>query len=171
LQLGADAARLLDGKQTLLAYLYRLMKEGLHRDAVVVLAHALPPRAAVWWAWHCARTDPDASSWAEAATALGATRAWLAAPCETRRQACGAPAVAAGLATPAGSAALAAFWSAANRTVPKSERRSPEAVAAAVLLAAHGCDRDAVAGRYTQLLREGIGVATGYRSATRQRRA
>jgi hypothetical protein len=36
-------------------FLNLLIQEGLFQDAVSFLAHALPKREAVWWAWVCAR--------------------------------------------------------------------------------------------------------------------
>ena len=109
--LSAEAGRLLDEKQTLLVYLYRLMNERLFVDAVRLLAHALPRQDGIRWAGDCAR---NGASSAAASAALTAVEAWLGDPGEPNRRACGAAATAAGCATAAGSAALAVFLSGGN---------------------------------------------------------
>jgi hypothetical protein len=170
-RLSDEAARLLDGQQTLLAYLYRLMKWQLYRDAVGVLAHALPERSAIGWAWQCARSVSAPFPSPQVVTALEATGAWLAEPSEDRRQACGKAAAEVGPGTPAGSAALAVFWTAATPLSPHRplavalEHFPAQAVASAVVLAAVEGDAAGAAQRYLRLLGEGIAVATGIRAA------
>jgi hypothetical protein len=165
--LGEEAARLLSEDQTLLAFLYQLMKRQLYRDAVGMLACALPRRQGVWWAWHCARSLAESSSSPNATAALAATQAWLANPDENNRKACGDAAVEAGPGTPAGSAALAAFWSAgtlgaANRSVGvPAEDQAAQAVACAVVLAAHEGQREKASERFYIFLREGIALLSG----------
>jgi hypothetical protein len=170
-RLSEEAAQLLDGDQTLLAYLYRLMKWQLYRDAIRVLAHALPQRPAIWWAWQCARVVSAPFPSPQVVTALEATGAWLADPSEERRRACGKAAADAGPGTPAGSAALAAFWTGDD---PNSIRRPSscaleqfpaQAVGSAVVLAALEGDPAGAAGRYFRFLGDGIALATGIRSA------
>jgi hypothetical protein len=169
-RLSDEAAQLLDGRQTLLAYLYRLMKWQLHRDAVRVLAHALPERSGIWWAWECARLVAAPLSSAQVFAALEATGAWLADPSEDRRQACGKAAAEVGPGTPAGSAALAVFWTAGTPVHPRRpfavalEHFPAQAVASAVVLAALEGDEAGTARRYLRFLGEGLAVATGMRA-------
>ena len=47
---GEAARGLLDEGMTVRTYLDALAAQGLHADALKVLAYALPKRAAVWWA-------------------------------------------------------------------------------------------------------------------------
>jgi hypothetical protein len=103
--------------------------------------------------------------------ALEATGAWLTDPSEDRRRACGKAAAEVGPGTPAGSAALAVFWTAdapfpARR--PNSlglEHFPAQAVGSAVVLAALEGDPAGAAGRYLRFLREGLALATEIRAA------
>ena len=162
--LSEEAGRLLDEKQTLLVYLYRLMNERLFVDAVRLLAHALPPRDGIRWAADCAKRSAGS---APAAAALASAAAWLTDPDEPRRRACGEAAAAAGCATAAGAAALAVFLSggsiapAGRPAAAPGEHLTSRAVANAVILAALAGERGKTAERYFQDLKEGIALATG----------
>src|SRR5207302_301373 len=92
-------------------YLDLLTENGLLPDAVRFLAQVAPKREAVWWACRCARSVAGAEPPAQAAAALKAAEKWAADPSEDNRRAAQAAAEAAGAETPAGCAALAAFWS------------------------------------------------------------
>jgi hypothetical protein len=170
-RLSEEAARLLVGEQTLLAYLYRLMRWQLYRDAVGVLAHALPQRSGIGWAWRCARIACGPFPSPQVVAALEATAAWLAEPSEDRRQRCGKAAAEAGPGTPAGSAALAVFWTAEapfrrrQPFAPALEHYPTQAVGSAVVLAALEGDAAGAARRYLRFLGEGIARTTGIRTA------
>lgn len=90
-----------------------LVTRDLLGDAARLLAHALPPRESVWWAWWCARRalSPDAPDAAAASLALAAAEQWIAQPTDQHRRAALAAAEVAGSRTPAGCAGLAAFLS------------------------------------------------------------
>ncbi len=162
--LSEEAGRLLDEKQTLLVYLYRLMNERLFVDAVRLLAHALPQRDGIRWACDCAKESAGASP---AAAALAAVEAWLTDPGEPNRRTCGAAASFAGCVTAAGSAALAVFLSggsiapAGRPAVQPGEHLAARAVANAVILAAVAGERGKAAERYFQYLKEGIARTAG----------
>jgi hypothetical protein len=170
-RLSDEAAQLLVGRQTLLTYLFRLMKWQLYRDAAGVLAHALPQRSGIWWAWECARLVAPPLSSAGVVAALEATQAWLAELSEERRRACGKAAAEVGPGTPAGSAALAVFWTADTPITARRpstfglEHFPAQAVASAVILAALEGDPAGAAQRYVRFLGEGIALATGLRAA------
>ena len=53
--LGEEAKKLLRDGQTPAQFLDVLIEKQQFPDAVRFLAHALPKREAVWWAWFCAR--------------------------------------------------------------------------------------------------------------------
>jgi hypothetical protein len=160
-----DAARaLLDGRQAVLPFLYRLLKERLYVDAVRLLAHALPGRRGARWASQCVRARAGANPPAATAAALQAAEAWVAAPTEANRRASLAAAAAAGYGTPAGSAALAAALG-GDPLAPPSRAGTPaeallgaRAVANAVLLAALSVEPENAPGRYLQFLKDGLAL-------------
>jgi hypothetical protein len=88
-----------------------LVTRELLGDAARLLAHALPPRESVWWAWWCARRalSPDAPDSAAATRALAAAEQWIAQPTDQHRRAALSAAEIVGSGTPAGCAGLAAF--------------------------------------------------------------
>ena len=67
-------------------YVERLVAVGNFGDAVRVLAHALPQRPAVWWAWYCARRAHGESPPAPVEASLEATKQWIAEPVEKNRR-------------------------------------------------------------------------------------
>ena len=102
-----DAARaLLREHQAPQEYLSQLMEKGHFEDAVRFLAHALPKREAVWWAWVCARRAADAEPPPKVKASLDATEKWIAQPNDENRRAAMSAAEAADVATAAGCAAV-----------------------------------------------------------------
>ena len=85
--LDADALALLTDDLSEPDYFDRLVDAGQSFDAVRLLAHALPPRAAVWWAWGCAKQSAGEEPTGDTAKSLEATRVWLAEPTDERRRA------------------------------------------------------------------------------------
>jgi hypothetical protein len=135
-------------------------------DAVRFLAHALPKREAVWWACQCARltSGPGAP---EKLAALEAAEKWAIEPTEEHRRACLPAAEAADFGTPAGCAAIAAFWSGGSLAppdlpaVPPKDELAPGAVANAILLAAVATESEKAPETYTRFLALGANVAAG----------
>lgn len=104
------------------ALLAALLDGGHVVDAVRLVASALPPREGVWWAWaaasHAARlTSGDAVPTA-VQQALAATERWIAAPDEDTRRDAWRCAQEAGMDTPAGSAAGAAYFTGGSIAPP-----------------------------------------------------
>ena len=85
--LDAEALELLTDELTQSDYFDRLIEAGRPFDAVRLLAHALPPRAAVWWAWGGAKQSAGDEPSGDTAKTLEATRVWLAEPTDERRRA------------------------------------------------------------------------------------
>ena len=111
-------------------------------DAVKFIAFSLPKREAVWWAWFCARGAAGPEPPPKVKAALAATETWIAQPEEDNRRKAMEAAEAAGFDTPAGCAALGAFFSGGSMApagapeLPPGEHLTAKAVAGAVTLAA-----------------------------------
>lgn len=164
---GEDARTLLRPDLSPQRYLELLEKKKLYPAAVKFLAHALPKREAVWWACVCARASARAAA---PARALRAAEAWVANPSEaTRREALPA-AMADGVATAGGCAAMAAFVSGGSLTppeappVPPAENLTAETVAGAIVLAASELGTERAAESLRLFLECGVDVARGTRS-------
>lgn len=88
-----------------------LRDAGRVTDALALVAHAMPRRECVWWAWASARrvlTDPVEPA---ILASLEATERWIAQPTDENRRAAMAAAEACGIGTHAGCAGFAAFLS------------------------------------------------------------
>jgi hypothetical protein len=167
-------ARLSDEAQGLLAdgmtarqYLNLLVERQLHADAVQFLAHALPKREAVWWASLCAAELLGTAPSPAAALALEAARAWVIDPRDDKRRATFPAAEAAGLGTPAGCAAAAAYFSGGSLApanlpvVAPGEHLTAHMVASALALAAVIQEPEKAGLKHASFLRTGLAVAAG----------
>src|SRR5512146_610844 len=85
-------------------YVSLLLQKKLYPDAVRFVAHALPKREGIWWAWMCARRAAGEPAKPEIRAALEATEKWIAQPNEEHRRAAMAAAEKAQFDTPAGCA-------------------------------------------------------------------
>ncbi len=141
-ELSEEAAALMRAELHPQEYVALLMDKTLFADAVRFMAHALPKREGVWWAWTCARRVSGAQSPLTIEAALKACEKWIAQPNEENRRAAMAAAEKAKFSTAAGCAALAAFFSGGSlappdaRAVPPGEYLTAKAVAGSVILAA-----------------------------------
>lgn len=164
-ELEAEALALLEEAEEVPAFLDRLCEGGFFSDAVAFLAHALPPRQAVGWAWVCARDAIGDDPSSEIAEALEVTRSWIQDPSDEVRRAAFDAADRAGMATPAGAAGLAAFFSGDSLAPPDSEPAPPpeglvgRTVAGCVHMSAVWDEPDDPTGRYEEYVRRGIELA------------
>jgi hypothetical protein len=131
------------------------------------MAHALPPREAIWWGCLCLQHACGEKLSPAEKTAARAAVQWVMAPGEESRTAAQAPAEAAGLASPAGNLALAAFQTGGNVAPPKAPSMAPapfapaKAVAGAVKIACTKADPVKIVETQRLFLELGIGVAEG----------
>jgi hypothetical protein len=167
--LGDEAAPLLKPELTPRQFLDLLREKKLTLDAIRLLAHDLPKRDAVWWACQCARlvaADPPPP---KAIAALDAAEKWCKDPNEGTRRATQPAAEAAALGTPAGCAALAAFFSGGSlgppnvAPIPPGEFLTAKAASGAVLLAGVLSEPEKAADKYDQFLALGLEIAGGKR--------
>lgn len=169
---GDDARRLLRPNLSPMEYLDVLEKKQHYPAAIQFLAHALPKREAVWWACVCARASAKP---APAAKALRAAETWVANPSEGNRREALPAAMADGVATAGGCAAMAAFVSGGSLTppeappVPPTENLTAQTVAGAVLFAACELGKEKAAESLRLFLERGVDVARGISSWTARR--
>jgi hypothetical protein len=147
------------------ALLASLLEAEAYPDAVAFLAHALPRREGVWWAWLCAREaagDPPAP---EVNAVLEATHAWIAEPHDARGRLAFERAEAVGVGSPWGLAALAVFFSGSSvapetvQPIPPGPWDAAKAVAGAVALAAVEARPQDPAGAFRAFVEKGMAVA------------
>src|SRR5665213_10546 len=75
--LGDDARALLEaGAPAPRAFIALLCEREMHADAIRFLAHALPCRESVWWAWVCARKAAGEAPEPAIKGALDAAERW-----------------------------------------------------------------------------------------------
>jgi hypothetical protein len=143
LQLDAESAASLAGCRNAAEALDRLERAGLLDHAARLVAHALPPREAVWWACACARHTAASGGAASADAAVcAAAEQWVRHPSDELRRAAMSEAEKAEFRSPEAWAAVAAFWSGDSMAPPEAPKVPPQphftglAVAGAVALAA-----------------------------------
>ena len=164
--LGDEAKALIAGEVPApRAYIAQLIERELHGDAIRFIAHALPRREAVWWAWVCARKVAGAEPKPTIKAALDATERWIVQPTEEHRRQALHFGEAADFGTPAGCAALAAFMSAGSLAppnappVPPDEFMTAKAVAGSVTLAAVTVEPERAAEKFVEFAKVGLEVA------------
>jgi hypothetical protein len=147
------------------AYVALLMERQLPMDAVRFIAHALPRREAVWWAWVCARKSVGESPKAPIKAALDATERWVVQPTEDHRRQALQYGEAADFGTAAGCAALGAFMSGGSLgppeapVVPPGEFMTAKAVSGSVILAAVTPEPAKAKEKFEEYVRLGLEVA------------
>lgn len=160
LALSAKARQLLRVDLSPRDYVDVLLAQELFLDAIRFLSRAVTPRQAVFWACLCMRQVLPCPQWRfEEQAALRSAAAWVQQPTEKRRQAARAAGDKARLSTPAGCAALAAFWSGGHD--PETRLLSARAAGAAVMIAAAIGLPHQLALRYRQALDLGLRIADG----------
>jgi hypothetical protein len=163
----SDAARALLSPEIVPGeYIDRLCRAALYVDGIRFLAHALPPREAVWWACLAARAaliagDPAAQA------ALEAAEAWVYQPDEDHRRVAMAAAAALANNNPARWAATAAAWTGGSLAPPEAPIVPPgatltgQAAAGAVLLAAVQSEPEAAPDRHRRAIAQALDIARG----------
>ena len=142
-----------------------LASGGRQIDAVRLLAHLLPGREAVLWAWSCAKSCAPANLPALLSASLRATEQWIAQPDDEHRRAAMAAAQEAEVGTPAGAAGLAAFLCgdslapAGAQPVAPAEFLSAKAVAASIMLSAVATEPEKAHAKYSDFLLRGFELA------------
>lgn len=152
------------------AFLEALIAKKQNVAAFDFLSHALAPRDAIWWGCLCLQHALGNNfSDADKAACKAAVR-WILNPNEENRAAAKTPAETAGLASPAGNLASAAYLTGGNIAPPKAPPMSPppyapaKAVAAAVKLATTKAAPTKLVDTQKIYLELGIAIAEGRHS-------
>ena len=137
------------------------------RAGIDFIAHALPPRDAIWWGSLCLQhVCGNELSVPDKAACKAAVR-WVLQPTEENRAGANAPAQAAGPASPAGGLANAAYHSGGNVAPPKVPPVAPgpfdaaKAVARAVTIASTKAEPARIVETQKLFVELGIGIAEG----------
>lgn len=160
-----DFSKLADETMTPYSLIQAALEQSLHADVVCYLAHALPVRESVWWAYCCANSREDWSpqEW----DAIRAAKVWVHAPDETNRRFAEDMALKSGLDSGAGWAAQSAFWSGGSMTSPSDPIVPPpqylyaQAVAGCINLSAVLPDGEFAIERYQHYMDIGFDIAKG----------
>jgi hypothetical protein len=148
-------------------FLAALLAADLGRDAVSLMAYALPKREAVWWACLAARSITGADAPPAVVAALEAAEAWVYEPTEERRRTAMERAQATDFDQPGAWAAVAAFWSGGSMAppglpeVPPPDHLTGLAVDGAVALAAVVKEPERAPEHLRRFLRQAIDIANG----------
>jgi hypothetical protein len=163
-ELGDEAMALLSPDLHPVEYVRLLSEKKLYPDAVRFLAHALPKREAVWWAWVSARRAAGQDPPPKIKSALQATEKWISDPTEEHRRAAMAAAQVADLGTAAGCAGLAAFFSSGSLAppdappVPPGEFLTAKAVTGAIIFSSLGAEPEKGPEKFQAAIAQGIDV-------------
>jgi hypothetical protein len=163
-ELGDEAMALMKPELHPLDFVAKLMEKQLYPDAVRFVAHALPKREAVWWAWMSARRGSGDHPPPKIKAALEATEKWIAQPTDENRRAAKAAGDAAKLETAAGCAGLAAFFSGDSLAppdcpaVPPGPYLTAKAVTGAVIFAAMSGEPNQAPEKFKSFVAQGVDV-------------
>jgi len=158
---------LLDDQMTPREFLQALTTAGRITGALQFLAQVLPKREAVRWACLCVGRTGDAGRSPAEARALAAARSWVDEPSQAGCYEAWEAAQAAGLETPAGLAAAAAFFSGKTMSPPDLPPTRPpdsltgETVHSALLMAATAMEPSEAEAALGEFLKQGTALAEG----------
>ena len=164
--LGPIAKKLLNDRLNAEEFVQILVQNKQYIDAIRVLAYALPARKAINWARFCALHFSAANPSEVSSATLDAVTDWLGNPDDTKRRGLMDAAKLSGFDTPAGSAALAVYFSGGNLApvdglvVEPPQSLTPNSVVNAVLLAALLKDPEKSEEKYQLYLAEGLKTAS-----------
>ncbi len=117
-ELSAAARGLLQPETKPRPFLETLIEKKLNDDAVMLMAHAMPKREAIWWACQCVRLTAGDKLSPQSAELLTAAEAWVASPTDELRRKAFEKAEAANFDPPAGFLGMAVFFSSGSLSLP-----------------------------------------------------
>ena len=167
LELSEPAQELLASHSSPVGFVLALRDAELCRDALRVLPHLLPVRAAAWWGCMCVWESKRNASDDRLILAIEAVHRWIVLPSETNRRTCEHFGRVLGLGVSPGALAMAVFWSGGSMSAPDLPHVDPPPTLAAQVIAGTiqlaAVERDAVnyLSRYRQFLALGLEIASG----------
>ncbi len=165
-KLGKDAMALLTPELSHRAFVAKLVEAEQFPDAVRYLAHGLPRREGVWWAWVTAKRAAGPEPEAKIKESLDATERWIAQPTDPNRRLAFEKAEKAELGTPAGCSGAAAFFAGDSmappnlQAVPPGEWDTAKAIAGAVMLAVVEKEPEKAKEKFQAAIQQGLDVIT-----------
>ena len=166
-ELSEPARGLLQPEMKPRPYLETLIEKKLNDDAVMLMAHAMPKREAIWWACQCVRMASGAGLAPQSADMIAAAESWVANPTDEHRRKAFEKAEAANFDPPAGFLGMAVFFSSGSLSlpnlppVPPKDHLSAGMVGNAVKVAAVAQGGDKAHQLYPQFFAVGFDVAAG----------
>ena len=165
-ELETESRALLTPEHSPREFLQVLIEKERFADAVRLLAHALPRREGVWWAWVCARRVAGEMPAPKVKAVLDATELWIREPTDDHRRAAMQRAEEAEFGTAAGCAGLAAFLSGdnlapanASTPVPPGEFMAAKAITGSVMIAAVATEPEKATEKFQAFIQQGLDVA------------
>lgn len=163
-KLGDDAMKHLTPEIAHRAFVQKMMDAEQHQDAVKYLAHALPKREGVWWAWVTAKRAAGADPAPKIKEALEATEKWIAQPTDPHRRLAFEKGEAAEFGTAAGCTGAAAFFAGDSmappnvQAVPPGEWDTAKAIAGAVMMAVVEKEPEKAKEKFVVAIQQGLEV-------------
>ncbi len=148
-------------------FLEALVDKKQYVPGIEFLAHALPPREAIWWGCLCLQHACGSELSAQEKAACKAAVRWVLGPTEENRSAAKAPAEAAGAASPASHLAKATYHTGGNVAPPKAPPMAPgpfapaQSVATSVKLACAKADPARIIETQRVFLELGVRIGEG----------
>jgi hypothetical protein len=145
-------------------FVQALVQAEHHADAVRFIAHALPRREGIWWAWVCARRMAGGDPPPAIRTALEITERWISQPTDELRRSAFTAAEGAEFRTPAGCTALAVFFSGGSiappdaPAVPPAEFATASAITGAIVSAAVSTEPEKAPEKFQAFIAQGLDV-------------
>jgi hypothetical protein len=117
-ELSEEARALLQPEMKPRPFLELLIEKALCEDAVMLMAHAMPKREAIWWACQCVRLVEGEAISPQALDLVAEAEAWVAKPTDEQRRKAFEKAEAANFDPPAGFVGMAVFFSSGSLSLP-----------------------------------------------------
>ncbi len=163
-KLGDDAMKHLTPTIAHRAFVQKMVEAEQHQDAVKYIAHALPKREGVWWAWVTAKRAAGAEPAPKIKDSLDATEKWIAQPTDPNRRLAFEKGEAADFGTAAGCTGAAAFFAGDSmappnvQAVPPGEWDTAKAIAGAVMMAVVEKEPEKAKEKFVAAIQQGLDV-------------